>query len=429
MKTTTSRAATALLVAAGALASAPLAGCGSAARTTPQAKAAQAGPMAPANPQAVTRMVLGVQASKDIKQSDKAISLFKEAIGLDPQLWEARYNLGVVLAKSGDMAGAEEQLKAAAQLAPDDGDVISALAEVRRRRGQNKEAADILGEFLKNHASNEGRIIYVAALRDSGQVDRAIVQAREVLVRKPGDPAALAELALCHLAKGERDTASLLVKQAIEANPKNAVAERANGLIALSAGDDALAFGAFTNATREDPRDTTARLNIASVLLRAGSYSKAEEQYRAVLQITPDETTAMVGLAAALRGQGDTAHPHKFEEARSILDKTLERDPHDMSAEYNLGVLYADFLKRPIEGRAMFQRFLADAPSDHPARPSAEKYVSTLASMVKAAAPSAAPAPATPAAGSAPSTAPPPAPNKQAPPPPRPQGSAKGGAG
>src|SRR5262249_31693577 len=162
-----------------------------------------------------------VQASKDGKQTEKAVALLKEAIGLDPQLWEARYNLGVVLAKSGDMAGAEEQLKSAARLAPGDADVIAALAEARRPRGHNKEAAYTRGEFLKTHAAPEARVIYVAALRDSGQIDKAIVQAREALVRKPGDPAALAELALCHLAKGERDTATLLVKQALEASPKN----------------------------------------------------------------------------------------------------------------------------------------------------------------------------------------------------------------
>ena len=50
------------------------------------------------------------------------------------------------------------------------------------------------------------RALYVTALRDSGQLDLAMKQAREVLVRRPGDATALAELALVHLAKGERDT-------------------------------------------------------------------------------------------------------------------------------------------------------------------------------------------------------------------------------
>ena len=39
-------------------------------------------------------------------------------------------------------AGAEEQLKAAAKIAKDAPEVAAALAEVRRRRGENKEAAD-----------------------------------------------------------------------------------------------------------------------------------------------------------------------------------------------------------------------------------------------------------------------------------------------
>src|SRR6185312_5999492 len=98
--------------------------------------------------------------------------------------------------------------RTAAKLAPDAEEVAIALGELRRRRGEQREAADALGEFLESHPNAiEARALYVTALRDSGQLDVAMKQAREVLVRKPGDATALAELALTHLAKGERDTA------------------------------------------------------------------------------------------------------------------------------------------------------------------------------------------------------------------------------
>ena len=115
------------------------------------------------------------------------------------------------------------------------------------------------------------------------------------------------------------------------------------GLIHLASGDDALAFQEFLRATQEDPRDTTARLNMGSVLLRAGAYAKAEDQYRAILQVSADDIDAQVGLAAAIRAQ-------------------------------------ADFLKKPGDALPLFKRFLSDAPSDHPARADAEKYVSATSS-------------------------------------------------
>ncbi len=354
-----------------------LAACGGGPKKTETAINPHALP--PANPMAVSKMVQGVGASKD-GQHDRAVALLREAIGIDPTLWEAKYNLGVVLANGGDLAGAEDQLRAAQKLAPDVQDVVVALAEVERRRGENRSAADLLGDFVQAHPQAvDARTLFVGALRNSGQIDKAIAQGQEVLVRKPGDAAALGELALCHLAKGERETAQLLAKQALDANPKSALAHRAMGLIQLQNGDDALAFQSFLKASQEDPRDTTARLNMGGVLLHAGAYAKAEEQYRAILQVSPDDLEAQIGLAAALRGEAEAKLPAKLEESRAILTKVLDKDPHNIAALFNLGVLYADFLKKPAEAMPLFQRFLSEAPSDHPARAEAEKFIAGAA--------------------------------------------------
>ena len=359
----------------------------------------ETGPRAlpPANPQAVAKMVQGVAAAKDGAR-DRAAALLREAIGIDTNLWEARFDLGVVLTTMGDLAGAEEQLVAAAKLAPDSPEVAMALGEVQRRRGSHKAAAAGLGEFLEHHPDAlDARTLYVAALRNSGQVDKAIAQGREVLVRKPGDAQALAELALCHLAKNERETAQLLAKQALDANAKSPIAHRAIGLIHLQEGDDAAAFQSFQKAAQEDPRDTTARMNMGTVLLRAGAYAKAEEQFRAIMQATPEDAEAQIGLAASLRGQADPkAGGPKIEEARVLLTKVLDRDPHNVGALFNLGVLYTDFLKKPDEARPLFKRFLSDAPGDHPSRAEAERYSNAIAAPAKAPTP---PPPAAPPGG------------------------------
>ena len=122
----------------------------------------------------------------------------------------------------------------------------------------------------------DARTLYVASLRESGQIDKAIAEAREVLVRKPADATALAELALSRLTKGEKVAAALLAKQALDSNPNSAVAHRATGLLDLANGDDAEAFAEFRKASQADPHDTTSRLNMGVVLLKAGAYAKAE---------------------------------------------------------------------------------------------------------------------------------------------------------
>lgn len=369
-----------------------LVGCGGGSKAKPGAKTVEKG-IPPANPIAVQKMVEGATAARDPKMQTRAIALLREAIAIDPNLWEARYDLGIVLASSGDLANAEDQLKAAAKTAPDREEVAVALAEVRRRRGSTKEAAAALDDFVKDHPNAlVARTLLVTSLRDAGQHEKAISQAREVLVRRPNDATALSELALCHLGKGERDTAQLLVKQALDVNAKSAVAHRVQGLVHLNGGDDALAFQSFSKAAQEDPHDTTSRLNMGAVLLRAGSYVKAAEQYRSALAASPDETIAQIGLAAALRGESDGKNAKLLDEAKALLDKVIERDPHNIAALFNMGVLQADSLKRPAEAKQYFERFLDDAPRDHPARAEAERQLNTAKNAGDKPAPSAAPA-------------------------------------
>ncbi len=379
-------------------------GCGGGAAVRATAAPAKVVGLPRANPVAVGKMVQGVHAADD-GHRDRAVSLLREAIGLDGNLWEARYDLGVVLANGGDLAGAEPELAMAVSLSPDAQDVAVALAEVRRRRGEQKLAADGLSAFVHDHPSAvSARTLYVSVLRESGQIDKAIAEAGEVLVRKPADAAALAELSLAHLAKGEKEAAALLAKQALDASPNSAVAHRATGLLALANGDDAAAFGEFRKAAQADPHDTTSRLNMGVVLLRAGAYAKAEEQYREALKGSLDDADAEVGLAAALRGQADATHRQKLEEARAVLDRVLTLDPHDTSALFNLGVLIADFSKKPVDAAPYFKRFLADAPSDDPRRTEADTYVAAAAASGPP--PAAQPSSPTPAASAAPAQSP-----------------------
>jgi len=149
-------------------------------------------------------------------------------------------------------------------------------------------------------------------------------------------------------------------------------------------------------AADEDPRDTTSRLNMGAVLLRAGAYAKAAQQYKNALAASPDEPAAQIGLAAALRGESDGKNAKLLDESKSLLEKVLERDPHSLAANFNLGILYADSLKKPADAKTYFERFLDDAPKDHPSRAEAERQLAGAKSLPSA------PSPATPAPGAAP---------------------------
>lgn len=363
-----------------------LAGCGArASRTTVQA-------LPPANPVAVTKLAQGVEASKDKSGQKRAIELLEEAVKADPNLWEGRYNLGVLLAESGDVVAAEKQLSAAQKLAPNAEDVVVALGEVRGRLGDHPGAIDVLKEFVRqNPDAGLARTALVSALREGGKVEEAIQQAQAALVRRANDPYALSEFALAELSRDQIDAAELLSKEALKASPGSAVAERTAGLISLERGDDAVAFRHFQRASELDPKDTTARINIGTVLLRAGVYDRAANELKAVLQIEPDNNAAALTLAAALRGRAKRDDMSAYAESERLLLGVLEREPKNLAATFNLAVLYADYMKRPADAEKLFRKFVASAPERHPARAEAERWLSAAAS------PSAA-APAAPAA-------------------------------
>jgi len=328
----------------------------------------------PANPQALGKMAQAVQSANE---RQKAIALLRDAVKIDPNLWEARYNLGVLLAQTGDLADAELELAKAQALAPNAEDVVVALGEVRRRLEDPKGAVAVLEPFVKaNPKAVAARIELVSALREAGEVESAIRHAREVLVSRSNDPNALAELAMSHLERGEVDAAELLVKEAEKAAPNNAIVVRTSGLVSLKRGDDAVAFKQFAKASELDPKDTTARLNTGTVLLQAGIYDKAVEEFRGVLAVNPDDGMAGVGLAAALRGTGSRDKQGPYMEAEKILKQVLEREPKNIAALFNLGVLYADYLKRPADAKPHLNKFLDLSPKSHPARAEAQKILS-----------------------------------------------------
>ncbi len=109
---------------------------------------------------------------------------------LDGRLWEAHYDLGLVFAKLGELAKAEEHLAKAASMAPDNEQVAVALCEVRRRRGETKAAAEGLEAYTKSHPNAlDARARLVVVLREAGRFDDAIGHARYILARRPLDDA------------------------------------------------------------------------------------------------------------------------------------------------------------------------------------------------------------------------------------------------
>lgn len=340
-------------------------------------------PVKVADPEAARTYREAVKALQSGKPADqeRALQGFERALSLDPELWEAHYNAGVLLRIRGELKKALPHLVAAHDQDRAAGEPLIALAELKHALGEREEAADLLSEYLQEHAeANSVRVALTAVLREQKRYDKALSQAREALVREPANVPALLEVGRIYHAKNDLDVAELVFHKVLALDPKNATAHNDLGLLALARGDTQSAFDAFEKATAADAEFVPARMNRASVLLRAGDYAAARGEYEQVLHVSPDHVAARVGLGIALRG----LNQHK--EAQAAYKRALELAPNHAAALFNLAVLRADFLNERADALPLFERYLELSADDEPEREAATRYVSELKQQAEQAA-------------------------------------------
>jgi len=299
----------------------------------------------------------------------RARDAFEEALEIEPTLWEARYNLGVLSRREGELTNAATAFEAARALAPNSSDVLRALAEVRWALGEHDEATSLLTSYVGDHADDvPARVSLATMLREQRNYDGALSQAREVLVRDPRNVAALAEVGRVYRAREQYDVAELVFRKALDLG-ESAALHNDLGLLELARGDTQAAFEQFRAAIALDAAFAPAHINQGAVLLRAGDYPGAEAEYRAVLEHDAENLDARVCLGAALRGRGE----HRA--ARREYEAVLEAQPNHTAAMFNLGVLLAEFLDDRAGALERFRRYLELAPGGAPEREMAERYV------------------------------------------------------
>jgi tetratricopeptide (TPR) repeat protein len=304
--------------------------------------------------------------------TDRAKRALGEAIALDKHLWEAHYNLGVVLRRGGQLRQAAAEFEAARAIQPGAKEPLYALAEAHDALAEHDQAATLLTEYL--HLRPEDADVRVALgtlLRTQGRYDEALEQARLVLVRNPDNVRALLEVGRVYRERGELDVAELVFDRARQKNEKLPAPYHELGLVALGRGDTQAAFDHFDAAVRADRHFAPARLSRAAVLVRAGDYKAAEAEYRRVLDQDETQTDARVGLGIALRGQGQHAA------AEAEYSRVLAREQNHLAALYDLVVVMWEFEDKRAETKPYLDRILATA-SAGPTRAAAERYLADL---------------------------------------------------
>jgi adenylate cyclase len=172
-------------------------------------------------------LALVLQMSKNPRESLKrAIGLFRKAIELDDSFAMAHISLGYysMFRRQYDTALAEG--KQAFELEPNSADVINLYAAILTFVGRLEEAIPLCKEALRLNPKPPTVYLcfFAIAIRDSGQYEEAIAQAKKVTEQEPNDLVANVVLTSSLSLAGRDEEARAAAKEILRINPEFSVA-------------------------------------------------------------------------------------------------------------------------------------------------------------------------------------------------------------
>jgi tetratricopeptide (TPR) repeat protein len=215
----------------------------------------------------------------------EALASLQQAVQLDPQLWQAQYNLGLQELQAGHPHQALAPLQAALAQRPQDPALLLALASAYDRLGQAQE---------------EERYAAQAAQQASGsQKTDALLFLGKAQYLLQNYPKAVTSLG-----------------QVVQAEPQQAVAWLYLGLAQYHLGDYSAAITSLSKAYALAPSAAVAA-DLGAADLAAGRYSDAEALLRQAVAQNPDDAVAWYNLGWAYSSLGRT------HEARQAWERAL----------------------------------------------------------------------------------------------------------
>jgi tetratricopeptide (TPR) repeat protein len=219
-------------------------------------------------------------------------SLWQDAARQAPDHYTLRY-LGMGQMGKGKYAEGEENLRRSIACSETQYG-RHYLAEALRLQGRHAEAIRWYEKFLAKQDWYAPALTgYGLALMEIGEPARAAEAFKRCSLREPGQAAHKGRLGWALMDQGQTDEAELLFKEALA----------------------------------QDPQDITTSYNYAVLLGRRADYVRADGLYRQILKQEPEHLYALVNLGATL------CSLDRNDEARAVLRRALEVNPHDKVAE------------------------------------------------------------------------------------------------
>jgi tetratricopeptide (TPR) repeat protein len=235
--------------------------------------------------------------------------------------------LGAVYQSHGNMRGAEDEYRKAAQLAPDDHMAHYALGICYALRKRFREAASALGKAAQLAPDNVEILLALAhALKEERQWARAAEVFERVITQGRTDQEIYRLMGQCYFSADDFDGARRAYEKLIRTDPRGwegyeklgaALVMQKRWAEAAPHLEKAISLGS-TNPKRYD------MLGLVYIELR--DPARGAEALRRAVQIEPENASLYLRLADALRGT------FRFDEAKGHTRRALELNPREAGA-------------------------------------------------------------------------------------------------
>ena len=170
-------------------------------------------------------IILGLSKNKQ-ESLKRTIELMRKAIELDDRLAIAHSALSFYLVWARQYDKSIEMVKRALELEPNSADVNNAYATILSMVGEYEEAVPFHKEALRLNPKPPTSYLHLFAvtLRDSGQYEKAIVQAKRAIGQEPDNLVANVVLTSSLSLAGRNEEARAAAKEIMRISPKFSVA-------------------------------------------------------------------------------------------------------------------------------------------------------------------------------------------------------------
>lgn len=252
----------------------------------------------PANDQA--RLYLG-QVAEQTRRHDEAARWYRE-VGPGENYFEAQARLGIMIARSGDVAGARRHLQAiGAENEPQRVQIALAEEQVLREAKQHQAALDTLTQALVGLPGNKD-LLYARALvaEKLNLADVAERDLRAILKQDPKNANALNALGYTLADRGVHlNEAQTLLREAMALKPDDPFILDSYGWLLYRLGNNSEAVKYLRRAI-ELRSDAEISAHLGEVLWVTGDRREAESVWDRALKDTPDNET-LIGVIKKFR--------------------------------------------------------------------------------------------------------------------------------